>query len=108
MNKLGEMAKVLDAGIPQSFATGTHYNGSADASGLGIDTKGFDDALIILHSGTNQAGGTLDVTVVAQATDTTASLASAISGAVFTQITTANDNAVYVGSLKVKDVARYI
>jgi len=93
---------------PQSI-TGTLYNGAAatTAAGTGLDTAGYDGITIILNSGTFTGDGALDVTVVTSATDDSTSTA-AVASAVFTQITTANHQAMYKGYVKVHAQNRYL
>jgi len=82
--------------------------GVAANAGAEIDTKGWDEALVIVNAGT--ATGTNTVTVT-ECTSSGGSF-SAISGAAFTAITSANDDAIYVGRIKLQGAnparARYI
>lgn len=104
---LAESIVVKSAGAPASFSANTYYNGASDASGIGIDTKGYDEAMVVVHAGT--ATGTLDVSLTATALNsTTASSSTALTSAAFTQITSANDNTVYVANVKTKNIPRYL
>lgn len=84
-------------------ATGYLYNGAA--SGAGIDTKEFDQAVVIINAGV--VTGTVDFDIIASATDDI-SAATAVTGAAFTQLTSANDQAQQVGALLTQDTARYL
>jgi hypothetical protein len=102
MHTLSEGLKAVVGVVPDAHGAGT-VNGAA------IDTLGFNRALIIVNSGTNEATGTLDVKV--QHCATSGGTYADITDAVFTQITTANDNTIYVGEVKigaVNSVNRYI
>lgn len=68
-----------------TFATGYYLIGSA------VEVLGYD-AVVMLNAGTNGASGTVDVKI--QESDDTTTWTDWSSGA-FTQVTTANDNAVY-------------
>jgi len=82
-----------------SYAPGTHLSAA-------IDTAGFHQALIVYNAGTSTATGTTDITVTA-ATASGGSY-SAVTGAVFDQVTTANDEAVYVGRVNLTGTDRYL
>jgi len=60
--------------------------------------KGFHEALIVLHAGVNAATATLDVKV--QECATSGGVYADITGAAFTQVTTANDLAIYQGRIR--------
>jgi hypothetical protein len=68
--------------------------------GTGIDVGGFDEVMVILNAGGNGASGTLDVKV--QESDAVGGSYTDVAGAAFTQVTEANDVAVYVGRLQLK------
>lgn len=63
---------------------------TADSNGEIIDTKGWDEALLIVNIGVIAATGTIDVTVEEDALVAFAS-GTDISGAVFDQVLTAGD-----------------
>ena len=88
---IGRATKAVQTLAPISRSAGT-VNGTA------VDAKGFAEALIILNSGTNEATGTLDAKV--QECDTVGGTYADITGAAFTQVTTANDNAIYAGRIR--------
>ncbi len=107
--RIAECSKVISAVLPQTLSAGTTYNGSSDASGIGIDTRDYNEALVIFHAGATSTNGTATVSIVESASDsTTASDYAAVSGAAFTQITTANDNAIYKASIDLKKRLRYL
>lgn len=62
-----------------------------------IDTRNFSEMLVILHAGTNTGAGTVDVTIRDSEDNSTF---AALTGAAFTQVTTANDEQTYVGRIK--------
>ncbi len=70
----------------------------ATANGVAVDTTGFDEAMVILDAGTVGASGTVNAKV--QESDTSGGTYTDITGAAFTQITASNDDAIYVGRLK--------
>ncbi|MCK9602186.1 MAG: hypothetical protein M0R06_24285, partial [Sphaerochaeta sp.] len=76
----------------QSIAPGSHSaNASYGLQGTGIDVLGYR-TLVNLNSGTNGAGGTVDVKL--QESDDNTTYADWTGGS-FTQVTTSNDTAVY-------------
>jgi len=97
---VGQNIKSIQVIKPASQAAST-------VNSSGIDTAGYDEAIVILDCGTTAATGTLDVAVQDSADN---SSFTAISPAVaFTQVTPANDDALYVGVLKVETpIRRYI
>ena len=106
-SKITEKTKTVQLVKADAYAEATTYNGSANASGLGVDVSGFNEALIIMNSGT--ATGTNTVTLVSSNDNTTsASTWDAISGASFTAVTSANDDAVQVARLNVAGDKKYV
>ena len=96
--KLNERSALYMPITPASrTTTGTLYN-TAGTTGSGIDTRGADEIVFDISVGAVTAGTTLDISVVAGETDD-ASLASAVSGASFTQITNSNQNTARTGSV---------
>lgn len=95
---LDEFIKAV-VGLAPLSRTAATYNGT------GIDRKGFEEALVVLNSGTNEATGTVDVKAQDSADNTTF---ADVTGAAFTQITTANDNNIYVGRLNLVGLKRYL
>lgn len=85
----GTMADNL--GALQSIAPGDHVvAASYSLEGTGVDIQGYS-ALVILDSGTNGTNGTVDVKIQESDDDDTY---TDWTGGAFTQVTTANDNAV--------------
>lgn len=82
-----------------SYAAGT-------ATGTAIDCLGYERALIIVNSKLNQATGTAAIT--AEHSTASGSGFAAITGAVFTTITTSNDTTIYVMDVDLKDLNRYL
>lgn len=79
------------------------------ASTLGpvVDCLGFREALVVALFGTAAAGAEADVTVM-EGDLADGSDMAAITGAAFTQVTAANDDALYVGRLNLESRKRYI
>lgn len=96
---LSQFCKAVVGIVADNHAAGT-VNGAA------IDRKGFEEALIVVNSGTNGTGGTADIKV--QESDAAGSGFADVTGAAFTQITESNDNNVYVGRLNLIGRKRYI
>ena len=88
---IGKALKAAQTLVADAYATGTH-------NGVAIDTKGFDEVLFVVNSGTNEAGATVDIKI--QECATSGGTYADITGAAFTQITTSNDNAVYQGRVR--------
>jgi hypothetical protein len=106
-NKITEQTKTVQLVKADAYSAATTYNGAADASGLGVDVSGYNEALIILNSGT--ATGTNTVTLVSSNDNSTApSTWDAISSAAFTAVTSANDDAVQVARLHVGGDKKYL
>ena len=101
------MTKTVQLVAADAYTAETYYNGVADASGIGVDVSGYNEALVIINSGT--ATGTNTVTLVSNSVNTTApSNWDAISGASFTVVTSANDDAVQVARLNVGGDKKYL
>jgi len=94
----------LDEAVKAVVGIVADAHGIGTVNGTGIDTLGFNEALIIVNSGINGTSGTVDVKV--QESDALASGYADISGAAFTQITESNDNTIYVGRVKLADAGR--
>jgi hypothetical protein len=88
------------------IVAGDHAVGTLN--GTGIDTTGYNRALIILNSGTNGAGGTVDVKVQESSDDGATDAYADISGAAFSQITESNDNEIYLMDIDLTPVEKYI
>ncbi len=76
-------------------------------TGTIIDTLGYTHAMVILDAGTFTSSATLDVKVCQDDAVGFGSTAD-ITGAVFTQITTSNDVAGYVGTIYLQGKERFI
>lgn len=76
-------------------------------NGASVDTKGYSEALVILATGVAVATGTLDVKIQDSADN---SSWADVTGAVFAQLTAADDQALKIGRLKLDGnlVRRYI
>ena len=72
--------------------------GVAANAGAEIDTKGWDEALVIVNAGTATGTATITVTECASSGGSF----DAITDAAFTAITSANDDAIYVGRIKLQ------
>lgn len=83
--------KVMQALKADAYTAATHTSAE-------IDTAGFAEAVIIFDAGTVGASGTVDVTVTD--CDTAGGTFAAVTGAAFTQVVAANDEAVYVGRIR--------
>lgn len=78
---------------------------TSSTNGTGVDTRGFEEALVILHAGT-WTDGTHTVKVQ-ESTDN--STFSDVSGAAFTAVSSAaTDDDVWVGRLNLRNRDRYI
>ena len=94
-----QFVKAVVGIVADNHAAGT-VNGPA------IDRKGFEEALVVVNSGTNGTGGTVDIKI--QESDASGSGFADITDAAFAQITEANDNTVYVGRLNLVGRKRYL
>jgi hypothetical protein len=74
---------------PQSIGVGT-------LNGLAVDAQSFDEAMVVLDVGTLTTGS-LTVTVEESVDGSTGW--TAVAGAAFAAVTSANDEAVYVGTI---------
>ena len=80
--------------------------GAVTTNGSGVDGKGYHQALIVLNVGTVTTS--LDVKVQESSDNGSGDSYADISGAAFTQVTTANDNAIYVARINLDARERYI
>ena len=87
---IGKATKAVMSISPESLDAET-------VNGGGVDTKGFHEALVVLDCGVTTATGTLDVKVQESADNSTF---ADIAGATFTQVTPANDVAIYQGRIR--------
>lgn len=74
--------------------------GVATNNGVAVDAAGYDEAVIIFDAGTVGASGTVDVKV--QESDTSGGTYTDITGASFAQVTATNDDAIYVGTIRLE------
>lgn len=106
--KLVENIKTQQIFEPTSVtATGTLFNGQSATSGYAVDTQLYDECVFILQAGVFSGSATVDAAIYESADDNTDN-ATAISGADFTQVTSANDQARQSLSVVCKDVKRYL
>jgi len=80
--------------------------GAGTTNGTGVDTLGFHQALVILNVGTVTTS--LDVKLQESSDNGSGDSFADITGAAFTQVTTGNDNAVYVARVNLTGTERYI
>lgn len=106
--KIGEDNLVQQILEPDArTSASTLYNGNATTTNNYIDTRGFDECLIVLNAGVVAAAGSIAASIVENDTDADTA-AAAISGAAFTAVTPANDQAVQVGNIVCKNQKRYL
>lgn len=96
-----EFTKAMYSLLPQSLSTGAN-------NGTGVDCQGFEEALVVVEAGAVTSGGSHAFKVQESSDDGVADTYADVSGATFTAITTANDNAVYVGRVNLKGRERYL
>ena len=80
--------------------------GPVTTNGTGVDTLGYHQALVVLNVGTVTTS--LDVKLQESSDNGSSDSFADISGAAFTQVTTANDNTVYVARVNLTGTERYI
>ncbi len=85
--------KAVQSIVPQNIGIGATVNGAA------VDCAQFDEAMIVFDVGVVAASGTLDVKVQ-ESVDSAFTSPADITGAVFVQVTPTNDNAIYIGTIK--------
>ena len=85
--------KAVQTIVPQNIGIGATVNGAA------VDCAGFDEAMIVFDVGVVAASGTID-TKIQESVDSAFTSPLDITGAVFVQVTPANDNAIYIGTIK--------
>jgi hypothetical protein len=95
--------------IEPQLATGTAYNG-ASTTGTVLDTLGYDGCTIVLSKGTfvGSTKCTVGVYVNATASAAAAEGAYAVTGAVFDDVTTSNDDCTELGYVKCFRESRYL
>jgi hypothetical protein len=75
-------------------------NNTTTTTGAAVDCAGYDEALIVFNHGAMAGGSSPTIDVKLQECATSGGSYVDIAGAVFTQITTANDDAINVGRLR--------
>lgn len=73
----------------------------------GIDTRGFSELLVVVNAGTCVGAGSATITIQESSASDGTNDAFATIGT-FTAITTANDDAIHVGRIKLSQRNRYI
>lgn len=111
--KIAEGLKVVHAFRPERLTGATvYYNGQATTSqsGVMIDTKGYDEALIVLGVGTMAGSGASLLNSVYESATDNPQAATLITGASFTGRNTGNDDPSTTpeGSFLIKNYKRYI
>lgn len=86
------------------IAADNHAAGTVN--GAAIDRQGFEEALVVVNSGANGTGGTVDIKVQESADGSTGW--ADVEGAAFAQIAEANDNTIYLGRLNLQGRKRYL
>lgn len=101
MVKITELTKTVSLAKADAYGAGTTYNGAADATGIGTDISGYNEALVIFDAGT--ATGTANLSIV-NGDDLTAAPSTwdAVTGAAFDEVDSDNDETVYVARLDTK------
>lgn len=109
MRGIHEAIKVTTPFVSKSRATAvTLYNDLAIADAVGIDCKGFEEALITLQLGAMGATS-LDVSVgFADVDDAEDSSFALLTDAEFAQAVAGSANKTYVIRVRAKDVGRYM
>lgn len=75
-------------------------------TGTGVDTTGFSELMVVVNAGTFAATATVDITL--EESDASGSGYAAISGAAFTQLTTSNDDNIYVARVRLGGRDKYV
>lgn len=96
-----ESVKVIHALEAKSYT-------AAETLSSAIDCKGYRWAMVVVNAGVAAGSAEADVTVLESSDDGDSDAYAAISGAAFTQIVTANDQASYVGILDLRNRERYL
>ena len=100
--------KIDARGMKFVYAVGATIAGTTDNYSAGIDTKGYDGAIVLLQASLAAASAELDTTVQEAGTNAGASFAH-IAGCSFTQVTpTAATLAAQAGFIDLRKRKRYI
>jgi len=101
---MGQKAPHENLAVRETLSGASHA--ASTVNGAAVDTIGFEDCLVVLIAGTAGASATVDVVI--QESSASGSGFAAITGAAFTQVTTANDLTVYVGRISLLGRKRYL
>jgi len=82
--------------VKMAVSLATISRGAGAVNGTTVDAAGYDEILVLLDAGTNQATGTADVKIQHSVDDSTW---NDLASAVFTQVTTVNDEGIFIGRL---------
>ena len=102
------MIEALEEGLKAVIGIPAQDHAVATVDGDGVDTNGYDEALVILNAGTATATGTANVKLQESSDNAVADAFTDIAGAAFVEVVAANDETVYVGRIRVKNFERYI
>jgi hypothetical protein len=91
----------------QSTSAETLYNGVSSTTGKGLDCDDYDQLVVQLSNGANTSGIVVTAALYHNTTDDP-STAVAVTGASFTNLTSANKSAIQVGSVFTKGLSRYM
>lgn len=95
MGQLTHQTKTVMSIKPQAQGASATFNG------IGVDTAGYDDAMVVMMHGT--ATGTVDCKVQDSADN---SSFADVAGAAFVQITPSNDDTMFLGRLRCDGTVR--
>ncbi len=93
----------------QLSTTGILYNGGATttSAGTGIDTQDYDEAIIVVNKGAFAGSASVALAVYENTSDASTG-SSAVSGADFTTVTSANDQSVETMFIRTAGRQRYL
>lgn len=98
--------KALEESLKAVVGIPTQDIGATTVDGYGVSTKDYDEALVVVNVATTD--GTMDIKLQESSDDGVGDAYTDIAGAVFEQITPANDNTVYVGRVRVKNFEDFL
>ena len=96
---LEEALKAVNAIETQNLAATT-------VDGAGFDTKDFDEVLFVVNAGVTD--GTVDIKIQESTDDAATDAYTDIAGAAFVQITSSNDQDVFVGRVRCKNFEQFL
>lgn len=101
------MRRNIDESIKVAATLQQHYRTAVGSpyAGTGVDTLDFEDILVVYNAGTHVATGTCDIHLEDSDDNTTF---ADVTGAVFAQVTTANDETTYLASVRPGSTRRYL